>query len=433
MAEWPIAAVLKTAVGKPTVGSNPTSSVFFMKFFTSFLTFILLPLLLLAAPAAAVLQTERVIFLFDQGDKNMVASMLKYAEKHERAKLDQLDFCIVFMGASVEAMGKEPFLHYPEKLVHYKDLGIEETIDQNWKRDQKISEASLRAITSKMDVRKKIWVPVSCAVSEQIAHLYQNRPTIEVMALRDNPSPEGESDYFRVAEGVQSAVDKIALPSASLLKRQEASIQKIVSIGHAPIEEWQEEAERLDRGAIIRRMGLDPKLPIIVYTGGYGERYKENFERFLEIVPDEKVQVLIVPHPRYQGVVETKSCENHNPKLAKFRIVGEFEKDPSKNMKTVEAVAIADLVVTADATSTVVFQANALRKKVLHINLSSSKVSEAFGARKLIYNVSQVEEFAKILKETQREKGSAGQDIFELLSIPKQGAKLFWQEFANGL
>lgn len=26
MAEWPIAAVLKTAVGQPTVGSNPTSS-----------------------------------------------------------------------------------------------------------------------------------------------------------------------------------------------------------------------------------------------------------------------------------------------------------------------------------------------------------------------------------------------------------------------
>ncbi len=26
VAEWPIAAVLKTAVGQPTVGSNPTSS-----------------------------------------------------------------------------------------------------------------------------------------------------------------------------------------------------------------------------------------------------------------------------------------------------------------------------------------------------------------------------------------------------------------------
>jgi hypothetical protein len=29
VAEWPIAAVLKTAVGQPTVGSNPTSSVIF--------------------------------------------------------------------------------------------------------------------------------------------------------------------------------------------------------------------------------------------------------------------------------------------------------------------------------------------------------------------------------------------------------------------
>jgi hypothetical protein len=31
VAEWPIAAVLKTVVGQPTVGSNPTSSVFFQK------------------------------------------------------------------------------------------------------------------------------------------------------------------------------------------------------------------------------------------------------------------------------------------------------------------------------------------------------------------------------------------------------------------
>ena len=29
VAEWPIAAVLKTVVGQPTVGSNPTSSVLY--------------------------------------------------------------------------------------------------------------------------------------------------------------------------------------------------------------------------------------------------------------------------------------------------------------------------------------------------------------------------------------------------------------------
>lgn len=30
MAEWPIASVLKTEVGQPTVGSNPTSSATFL-------------------------------------------------------------------------------------------------------------------------------------------------------------------------------------------------------------------------------------------------------------------------------------------------------------------------------------------------------------------------------------------------------------------
>jgi hypothetical protein len=35
VAEWPIAAVLKTAVGQPTVGSNPTSSAISLNHYKS--------------------------------------------------------------------------------------------------------------------------------------------------------------------------------------------------------------------------------------------------------------------------------------------------------------------------------------------------------------------------------------------------------------
>src|SRR5437868_2316858 len=79
------------------------------------------------------IRTDHAIFLFDNGEKNMVASMLNYAREHDREALDHLDFRIIFMGASTDAMSKEPFCHYPDKLIHYKHLGIVETIDHTWK------------------------------------------------------------------------------------------------------------------------------------------------------------------------------------------------------------------------------------------------------------------------------------------------------------
>src|ERR1700733_15822544 len=96
----------------------------------------ILPLILFSLPV----QTDYAIFLFDNGEKNMVASMLKYAEENDREALQNLDFRIVFMGASIDAMGKEPFCHYPEKLIHYKQLGIGETIDHHWKRDGRLKQ-----------------------------------------------------------------------------------------------------------------------------------------------------------------------------------------------------------------------------------------------------------------------------------------------------
>src|SRR5690242_7944473 len=122
-----------------------------MKFLVNLFAAMLTPLFLLSAP----IQTDYAIFLFDNGDKSMVASMLRYAEAHEKSALDQLDFRIVFFGASLDAMDKEPFCHFPDKLIHYAQLGIAETVDHTWKRDRKLTPQSLEALTKNLIVRKK--------------------------------------------------------------------------------------------------------------------------------------------------------------------------------------------------------------------------------------------------------------------------------------
>src|SRR5690349_24216494 len=104
-----------------------------------FLLVIAIPMMLFSEP----IQTDYAIFLFDNGDKNMIASMLRHAEENAKSTLDALDFRIIFMGASIDAMHTEPFCRYPGKLVHYKQLGIEETIDRHWKRDKQLEHVSL--------------------------------------------------------------------------------------------------------------------------------------------------------------------------------------------------------------------------------------------------------------------------------------------------
>ncbi|HEY4831427.1 MAG TPA: hypothetical protein VIH61_02595, partial [Waddliaceae bacterium] len=270
-----------------------------------------------------LIQTDYAIFLFDNGDKNMIGSMLSYARQRDPFTLEHLDFRIIFMGASLDAMSKEPFCHYPDKLLHYKQLGFEEVIDHTWKRDREINQTSVARLAQNLHVQKKVWVGVSCLIFEQILHYYQDNTDVEVVALRDNPSPDGDTDYFLVADKIQRVANKIAVPSKAASTKLNHLNKKIVVIGHGPIEEWSDQIKYLDKKEIIKRLGLNCQLPIIVYAGGYGDYYENCFRMFLELVPNKAIQVLIVPHPRYKGVVEKKNCTNLKNKVAKFSIIGE--------------------------------------------------------------------------------------------------------------
>ena len=379
-------------------------------------------------------KTDYAIFLFDNGDKNMISAMLNYAREEDASVLDHLNFRIIFMGPSTDAMSKAPFCHYSEKLIHYKQLGVEETVDHTWKRDRKLSQTSIERLSQSLNIQKKIWIGVSCSIFEQILYHYQENTNIEVVALRDNPNPDGATDYFPVADEIQSIAKKVAIPSEAASEKLHPVDQEIVVIGHGPMEEWCREVESIDRKGVLERLGLNSQLPIIVYAGAYGDDYENAFKMFLELIPDGNIQILVVPHPRYEGVVEKKICENLKYNATQLMIIGEFETDPTKTAKTVEALSIADAIVTADATSTIVFQGNALKKNVLYVNSLSSPVIEGLCAKKLIQKITTPDEFLKLVgnielsKETMQ---SSDEDVFQLLGIPRNGAKLLWEELLH--
>lgn len=374
---------------------------------------------------SAPIQTDNVIFLYDNGEKNMVASALRYGKKI--GALEDIDFRIVFFGASIDAMNEQPFSSYCDRLIHYKALGILEEVDKTWKREALLSKESLEALRSRLIVNHQVWTGVSCQLFSQILSLYQEDPHLNVACLRDNPSPVGDTDYFVTANQVQQVAKKVLVPSSLALEfliEKEARI-----IGHAPMEDWVADAIDIDYSATCQRLSLNSNRFIITYCGSYGEQYRECFKRFLSLIPSENpVQVLIAPHPKYQGAIEKELCAAHDWKNAIFRIIGNWEENPENKASTMEAVRIADLVITSDATSTVVFQANGIKKRVGLVNQLSPTAVETFIVSKgLIERFNTSEE----IQAGYSEPSSNPSEPFILMGIPREGDRLLWETFAN--
>lgn len=397
---------------------------------------IVIPFFALKSLSAGPIKTDYAIFLFDNGEKNFVASMLSYAEAHDPNKLEALDFRIVFMGASVDAMKQEPFCHFSDKLIHYKDLGIEEIIDRNWIRNAEISKVSLESLSSSLQVCQKAWFGVSCSVFGQMINELQKDQNLEVLAIRDNPNASGDTDYFTVARQVQDIAHKIAVPSADAAKTL-SSDKQVIIVGHPPLEEYVAQVNSLNKTAIIHKLGLEDSKPVIVYAGVYGPFYEEAFKQFLSLLQSDGVvssdiQVIVVPHPRFKGAEEKRLCKALDIATKKrIQIIGEFEELESQKAKTVEALAIADVVVTADATSTIVAQAKALGKTVLYVNPKSSQVSQDLCDKGILQRVVQPEDLVQAAESTRNQPGLIEQSIFEMLGIPREGARLLWEVFTD--
>lgn len=368
-------------------------------------------------------ETDFAIFLYDAGEKNMIASALRYGEKNQTA--EKLDFKVIFFGSSTASMKDPPFSLYPSKIIHYKTLGISEEVGADWSRGATLSKESLKALRAHLIVREKVWTGVSSDIFSQILSLYQENPTLEVACLRDNPSPVGDTDYFPIAKRVQSFANKVLIPSTAIIDSLEGKIISI--IGHAPIEEWANNAKKVNIEALFQKLELDPHLPTITYAGGYGEEYEACFKQFLSLIPDAELQVIIAPHPKFKGKVEKELVERYSWSKTIVRIVGMWEEIEKNKANTMEAVSFANLVVCADPTSTVIFQANAIGKKVVLINLLPTLTGEIIASKGLLSRVETFEE----LQSAYSSLAENSIDPFPLMGIPREGDRLLWEEFAT--
>jgi hypothetical protein len=396
--------------------------------------------LLLFSNLSFALQTDRAIFLFDTGETNFIACMLNYAEKYDTERLKSLDFRIILMGASLDAKHKDPFRLYPDKVISYKDLGIQELIDRNWERGQLLSDTSIAHLKKNIVITKKVWTGVSASIFRQIIELYHGHH-VYCLALRDYPFVYDEttgSQYHShiVRQEVEKVASMVAL-SSTFSQDEVISVNSSVSVvGHPPCEDYYEQMHTINTQAALQRIGLDPKKPIILYAGTYQTDYPEMFDQFLQYLEAYKhtlhqIQLLIVPHPRYKGIVEKKMSKRLDDMGICYRIVGEYEENPLFYIKTIEAVCCSNLVITSNATATLVLQANILSKKVIYITSNSpDKVSTLLGQKHTITPVTNAYELVQEINTSLLHQETLYvPDIFHTFGIPKGAAATLWNMF----
>jgi hypothetical protein len=280
-------------------------------------------------------ETDLLVVLFDAGETNALLPVLE--KLHEEGRI----FSIAVCGTAAELVKKRP--EFSEHL-----LEIDSRIDKTWTRDQMLLESRILEIKKKVQP-KVVLTGVASQIQAQLLDAYKHEA--RTLAYWDNFSPNGANPYFTKALEVQKHADKVLYPSDFVASAEEFASrpkeEKIV-VGQPSLDVWKKELSAVNRHAIWKSPDS-----VITYIGSYGPEYEEALRLFVRCIRESHFpgKVIIQLHPKSDGAFEKTVCSG-----APFLFLP---------LSTIEAVAIADLVVCYN--STVAFQASFSGKKVLYV------------------------------------------------------------------
>lgn len=403
----------------------------------AFLSLVSLPFILHASIEKRMC-TDYAIFLFDPGETNYIASILAYATQHEKQQLDSLDFKIIYMGAACDSMAEPPFSLFSDKLIHIQEFGLQESIDRNGARNTFLSNASINRIKKMLTIKKTICTGCSIEVFAQIINAY---PGINSIAIRDYPfiynqEISSQKMSYEVACSVSSKATHVVVPSKLARDEMAHLDSKVCVIGHPQTEDFCTLQSHIAVANVMERMHLDPTQPIVMYAGSYGPSYKDDFTRFISFACQAQslfmnIQLLILPHPRYQCKIEQDTIYPLEQAQIPARIVEHSESSSLQYMTTMEALSCADVLITQNPTSTMVLHANALNIPVIYLRDGpADSVAIMLEIKKLFYSTDSLTGLKSTIELLCNEKNShqhTDSNVFANLGIPKHAAQTAWR------
>jgi hypothetical protein len=363
--------------------------------------FLTLIFILLGAVQGWAKQTcDTVFILQDAGETNALLPVIeKYAQNNE-------NFLILTAGQATDTLSQK--INLKNKTLSFDQLGISEKIDKSWKRDEKISEESLKKITDEIEA-KKVVAGVAFELQGQLLEAYKARKS-QTFAYWDNPSYEGTDPYFQTAQKVAKTPDLLLVPS----KAFKNAYPQAEVVGQPSYELWKQQLSGIQPSTVTAKLPFSLKSPVIVFLGGTGSEYDEAFKQFLSYAGDLKgYTVLIAPHPRLGGKVEKKELEKRT-----FSHVHLIEE--SWNISSMEAIAIADHVICHKSTTGI--NAAVAGRAVIYFIPSNQVYTNLLIEQGGAPVVSSLDELTASL----RTKQSFGKDPFKILKVPQGSVDLIY-------
>lgn len=365
--------------------------------------FLTLILILFGTAQGWAKQTCDTIFILqDAGETNALLPVIeKCALKHE-------NFLILTAGQATETLSQKP--HLKNKTLSFEQLGISEQIDKTWKRDEKISEESLKKITDEIEAATVV-SGVAFELQGQLLEKFKAHQS-RTFAYWDNINYEGTDPYFQTAQKVAKIPDHLLVPSKAFKK----TYPKADVVGQPSYELWKEQLSKIEPSIVKAKLPFVLKSPVIAFLGGTGTEYDEAFRQFANYARDLKgYTILIAAHPKFEGQIEKKELEKHP--LSHLYVI-----EKSWNISSMEVIAMADFVICHKST-TGINAAVAGRDVIYFIpaNQSYTNLLIEKGGAPVVSSLNQ-------LIEALNAKQVGIKDPFQTLSVPQRSIELIYDK-----
>jgi hypothetical protein len=369
--------------------------------------FLILTFIVLATVQGWAKQTYDAIFILqDAGETNAILPIIeKCAQNNE-------NFLILTAGQATETLSHK--ISLKNNTLSFDQLGISEKIDKTWKRDEKISEASLKKITDEIEA-KKVISGVAFELHGQLLQAFKVKQS-QTFAYWDNINFEGTDPYFQTAQNVAKTPDHLLVPSRAF---KNAYPQADV-VGQPSYELWKQQLSGIQPSTVTAKIPFALKSPVIVFLGGTGSEYVETFKQFLSYAKELKgYTILIAAHPKFEGLVEKTELEKQS-----FPNVHLIEK--TWNISSMEAIAIADHVICHKSTTGI--NAAVAGKPVIYFIPAQQSYTNPLIERGGASIASNFNELLSCLK-TKR----SAEDPFKILKVPEESVDLIYNRLHQAI
>jgi len=347
-------------------------------------------LFILSCTALFGRETELLFVLQDAGETQSLLPVMELLEK---------DYAVLAGGVAEEQLSKIEALK--DRLIRYKDVGIEQSVDKSWGRAQRLSKDEIARIADEIHA-KKVITGVAFEMHGQLLEEYAARGS-RTLAYWDNINPTGSDPYFATAKKVALIAQTLLVPTSAFHK----TFPRSITVGQPSLEKWRGQLEKIDCGAVKAKMPYLTGKPVLVYVGGYGAEYEEAFSLFAEALPLlSDYDVVVSFHPKTGGVFENSKIES----MPHVRLL--------QGATTQEAVAIASKVVCHQSTAGV--QAAAAGKEVYYLVPASQNYTNPLIENGFAPLCSSAQQLRLCLDESRKAQG----DFFSALGLAKESAQL---------